>query len=102
MNNTQFFLYLLIMSGVTYLIRALPFALITKKIENKTIRSFLYYIPYAVLSAMTVPAVFYATSNPVSALAGFAAAVIFSLKGCSLTTVAVIACACVYVAELFV
>ncbi len=90
------------MSGVTYLIRALPFALITKKIENKTIRSFLYYIPYAVLSAMTVPAVFYATSNPVSALAGFVAAVIFSLRGATLTTVAVIACACVYITELII
>ena len=52
-----FFLYLLVMAGVTYLIRMLPLVLCRKKIENRFIRSFLYYIPYAVLSAMTIPAI---------------------------------------------
>ena len=51
----NFFLYLLIMAGVTYLVRMLPLVLCRRKIENKFIRSFLYYIPYAVLSVMTVP-----------------------------------------------
>ena len=55
----NFFLYLLILSGSTYLIRAIPFACVKRTIENTFIRSFLYYIPYAVLAAMTFPAVIY-------------------------------------------
>jgi len=100
MNNTQFFSYLLVMAGITYLVRAVPFALITKKVQNRRIKSFLYYIPYTVLSAMTVPAIFYAASNPLAAAAGFVAAVICALKNCSLTTVALISCACVFVVQL--
>ena len=81
MNNKQFFIYLIIMAGSTYLIRMLPFILAKKKIENKFVKSFLYYIPYAVLSAMTIPAVFYATSSPVSAICGVVAAVVLAMKG---------------------
>ena len=100
MNNTQYFIYLLIMAGSTYLIRALPFSLLTKKIENKYIKSFLYYIPYAVLSAMTIPAALFATKNIISAVTGLIVAVILALKGKSLTFVAVSACIVVYVTEL--
>ncbi len=100
MNNTQFFKYLFLMAGVTYLIRALPFAMITKKIKNTFVKSFLYYIPYAVLSAMTIPAVFYGTRSIYSALAGLLVAVIFSIRDKSLTTVAILSCAAVFVVEL--
>ena len=62
MNNYVFFLYLLILAGSTYLIRVIPFVAIKNKINNRFIRSFLAYIPYAVLTAMTIPAVFYATN----------------------------------------
>ena len=90
------------MAGTTYLIRVLPFALITKKIENTFIRSVLYYIPYAVLAAMTLPAAVYATRNVISACAGIAVAVFFAYKGKSLTFVAVAACAAVYAVEFLV
>lgn len=70
--NKSFFLYILVMFGVTYLIRVLPLLLIRKKIENKFIRSFLAYIPYTVLGAMTFPAIFHAVGNPI---AGIGAAV---------------------------
>lgn len=96
-----FFLYLLIMAGATYLIRTIPFSLVREKIENRFIRSFLYYIPYAVLTAMTLPAALYATDHFVSALAGIVVAVIFALWGKGLTTVAVAACGTVYAVELF-
>ena len=96
-----FFVYLLIMAGSTYLIRTVPFVLVREKIENRFIRSFLYYIPYAVLTAMTLPAVQYVKHHFVSALAGVTVAVIFALWGKGLTTVAVAACAAVYVVELF-
>lgn len=95
----EYWIYLLIMAGSTYLIRAVPFALVRKKITNPFIRSFLYYIPYAVLTAMTFPAVLFAAGNVAAAAVGFVVAVGFALKGKSLTTVAVAACAAVYIVD---
>lgn len=100
MNHTQFFLYLLVLSGSTYLIRVIPFVAIKEKIRNRFIQSFLYYIPYAVLTAMTIPAIFYATSHPLSAIAGLIVAVLLAIRGKGLTVVAALACAAVFVTEL--
>lgn len=100
MNTREFFIYLIIMAGSTYLIRTLPFVAVKKKIENRFIRSFLAYIPYAVLTAMTIPAVFYATSSILSAVIGLAVAILFAFRGHSLTTVAIAACVAVFLAEL--
>ena len=94
-------IYLVLMAGVTYLIRALPFALFTKKIENRYIKSFLYYIPYAVLSAMTFPAIFYSTGNLATACCGTAVAFALAFFNCSLTTVAMAAAATVFLASFF-
>ena len=58
--------YILVMAGVTYLIRMVPFTFFTKKIESRYVRSFLKYIPYAVLSAMTIPAIFTSTGNVIT------------------------------------
>ncbi len=102
MDNGKFFIYLLIIAGSTYLIRALPFVLFKKKIENRFIRSFLYYIPYAVLTAMTVPAAFNATGSVPASSIGIVAAVLLSLKCKNLTAVAVTACVCSYIASLFI
>ncbi|MBS7359107.1 MAG: AzlD domain-containing protein, partial [Oscillospiraceae bacterium] len=57
MDNSKFLVYLLAMAGVTYLVRMIPLVAIKEKIKNKFILSFLHYIPYTVLSAMTVPAI---------------------------------------------
>lgn len=100
MDNKSFLIYLIIMAGSTYLIRAVPFAAIRKKIENPFICSFLYYIPYTVLSAMTFPAALYATGNTVAASLGLISAAIFAVKGKSLTTVAVASCVTVLLAEI--
>lgn len=100
MNKIPFVFYLLTMAGVTYLIRMLPLVLIKKKIQNKFLLSFLYYIPYAVLSVMTIPAIFCSTSHIVSALVGFLAAVVLAIRKKSLLTVAVAACGAVLVAEI--
>ena len=99
MENRQFFTYLVILAGSTYLIRVIPFVAVKNKIENRFVKSFLYYIPYAVLTAMTLPAVFFSTGSVASAAAGLLVAVIFALRGKSLTTVAVAACVAVYVVE---
>ena len=80
MKNSTFFIYLLILAGTTYLIRVIPFIAIKEKINNRFIRSFLYYIPYAVLTAMTIPAIFYATNWWVGAVAGLLVAVLTHFK----------------------
>lgn len=89
------YLYILVMALVTYLIRLLPLTLLRKKIENRFIKSFLYYVPYACLMAMTFPAVFYATGGSakdmISAVAAVAVALILSLMEKGLVTVAVAA-----------
>ena len=99
MSNTQFFLFLLVMAGVTYLIRMLPLVLIKREITNPFVKSFLYYVPYASLAAMTFPAILTATESVVSGAAGFAAALLAAYKEKSLLTVAVCACAAVFVVE---
>ena len=85
----NFFVYLIAMAGVTYLIRMLPFTFMRKKIKSVFIRSFLYYVPYAVLGAMTFPYIFYSTGNIVTASAGTAVALILAYFKQSLITVAV-------------
>lgn len=100
MTIQRFFFYLLIMAGVTYLIRAIPFVLCKKKIENQFIQSFLAYVPYAVLGCMTFPAILESTSFLASAIAGTAVAIVLAFQRKSLLTVAVSACVTVYVVEL--
>ena len=103
MNDAKvnIYLYILVMAGVTYLIRALPLTLIRRQIKSRFIRSFLYYVPYATLAAMTFPAILYSTASVISAAAGFAVALILSLRGKSLIVVALAACAVVFILERF-
>ena len=100
MPNQKFLVYLLIMAGVTYLVRMIPMVLIKEKIKNKYILSFLHYIPYTVLSVMTVPACFYATDSPLTAAVGFAIAIIASLFERTLIQVAALSCAGVLLTEI--
>ena len=92
-------LYTFVMAAVTYLIRMLPFVVFRKPIKNRFIKSFLYYVPYAVLGAMTFPAILYSTSNLVSAAVGLTVSVILAWFGKGLLTVAVSACVAVYLTE---
>ena len=85
-----------VMAGVTYLIRAVPFIVFRKKIQNRFVRSFLYYIPYAVLAAMTIPAVLFSTTNIYSALV---VALVMSLLEKGLLPVALSACGAVFLVE---
>ena len=99
MKDLDFWIYLLILAGSTYLVRAIPFAAMRKKIENRFIKSFLYYSPYAVLSAMTLPAAFYATGNVISGAVGLLVGGFFAYRGKGLTLVAVVSCVCALLAE---
>ncbi len=95
MNLHDYALYLLVMAGVTYLVRAIPFVLLKNEIRSVFWKSFLAYIPYTVLSAMTVPAIFYATASRLSGIAALVTAIAVSLLGRGLVLVACAACAAV-------
>ena len=79
MEHSYNYLYVLaavaVMAIVTYIPRMLPLTFMRRKIQNRFIRSFLYYVPYAVLAAMTLPGILYSTANVVSAVTGMAAAI---------------------------
>ena len=86
-------IYILVMAGVTYLIRMIPFTLFRGKIRSRFFRSFLHYIPYAVLTAMTIPAIFYSTGSLPTAIAGTAVALALAYMGKPLIVVALAASA---------
>ena len=93
------YLYILVMAVVTYLVRAVPLLLARKEITNTFVRSFLYYMPYACLAAMTFPAILNSTTYLISGIVGFVAAVVAAYFERSMITVALIACAAVFVTE---
>ena len=84
-------LYIAVMAIVTYLIRMLPLTLFRKKIKSRFFRSLIYYIPYAVLSAMTFPAIFYSTGNTLAATIATIAALVLAYFDMPLIVVAVAA-----------
>ena len=86
-------IYIAVMAGVTYLIRMIPFAAFRKQIKSRFFRSFLYYVPYAVLTAMTVPAIFYSTGSVATAAFGTAVALVLAYMDMPLIVVALAASA---------
>ena len=94
-------IYIAVMAGVTYLIRMIPFAFFGKKIKSRFFRSFLHYIPYAVLSAMTIPAIFYSTGSMFASIAGTVTAIILAFMEMPLIVVAIAAAAASFIAGLF-
>lgn len=95
------YIYILIMAGVSFAIRALPLTLIRKQIKSKFLQSFLYYVPYVTLSVMTFPAILSATQSPVSGALALIVGIAAAWFGASLLQVAVSCCAVVLLAELF-
>ncbi len=93
------YLYILVMAVVTYLIRMVPLVLLRKEITSPFVKSFLYYVPYACLAAMTFPAILSVTSNMISGGVGFGTALYLSYREKSLIKVALFACAAVFVVE---
>ena len=85
---------------VTYIIRVLPLTLMRKKINNRIIQSFLYYVPYVTLAVMIFPGILYATGNRWSAFAGFLTALILAYRGNNLFRVSLCACFSVFIVEL--
>ena len=94
------YLYILGMWAISYLIRVLPLTLIRREISNRTIRSFLFYVPYVTLAVMTFPSILSATQTPVSAALALAAGLVMAWFGMSLFQVSVLCCAVVFIAEM--
>ena len=92
-------IYIAIMAGVTYLIRMIPFTVFQKKIRSRFVLSFLHYVPYAVLSAMTIPAIFYSTGSMVTAAAGTVVAIVLAYFEKPLIVVALAASAAALLAK---
>ena len=99
MTWPTYLLYLAVMAGVTYLIRMLPLTVFRKEIKSVFVKSFLHYVPYAVLGAMTFPDVLYSTGSLWTALVGLVVAVVMAWRGRSLLTVAIGACLAVAAAQ---
>ena len=94
--------YVAVMAVTTYLIRVIPFAAVRGKIKSPFINSVLYYIPYAVLSAMTFPAIFYATGNTVTSIVGTVVALILAYFDLPLIVVALASSASAFIAGLII
>jgi branched-subunit amino acid transport protein len=93
------YLYILTMALTTYLIRVLPLTIFRKPIRSRFIKSFLHYVPYACLTAMTFPAILSSTASMISGAAALVIAVILAYRGKSLLTVSLAASAAVMVTE---
>lgn len=96
------YIYIVVMAVTTYLIRLIPLVFIRKEIKNRFIRSFLAYVPCACLTAMTFPAILYATNTVISGAVALAVALIAALCKRSLVTVAALSCAAVFITELII
>ena len=93
------YIYVLVMAVTTYLIRAIPLTLMKKPIRSRFLRSFLHYVPTACLTAMTFPAILYATDHMISGVAGLLVGVLLALKNKSLIVVAVASCTVTFLIE---
>lgn len=95
------YIYIFIMAGVSFLIRALPMTLFRKQIKSKFVQSFLYYVPYVTLSVMTFPAIVNATQSPVSGVAALVIGILAAWFGADLFKTAVVCCGAVLLLEFF-
>ncbi len=96
------YLYIIVMAGVTYAIRALPLTIFKKPIENQFIQSFLYYVPYVTLAVMVFPSIMYATSSPISGCIALVVGIIVAYIDGNLFRVAVCCCLSVLICELII
>ena len=94
------YVYIATMAITTYLIRVLPLTIFRKPIKSRFLRSFLHYVPYACLTAMTFPAILSSTASILSGAAALIVAVVLAFRNKSLVVVAVGASAAVLVTEL--
>ena len=93
-------IYILIMAGVTFLIRVLPMTLIRRPIRNRFLRSFLFYVPYVTLAVMTVPAIVESAGAPIAGAAALIGGIVLAWVGAGLVPTAVACCLVVLLSEI--
>lgn len=98
----KIYLYILVMAGVSYAIRAIPMTVLRKPIKSRFIQSFLFYVPYVTLAVMTFPAILNATQSQISGAAALVVGVAAAWLGADLFKTAVACCAVVFILEFFV
>ena len=91
--------YIFVMALTTYLIRVLPLTLFRKPIRSRFLKSFLHYVPYACLSAMTFPGILSSTDSMVSGTAALIVAGVLAYFGRSLIVVALSSSCAVLITE---
>ena len=101
MTNSEIYIYILIMAGVSMMIRIVPLTLIQKQIKSRFVQSFLYYVPYITLAVMTFPAIMESTGSQAAGLAALVAGAALAWFGGSLFQVAVLCCAVVFAVNMF-
>ncbi len=99
--KNNIFIYIAIMTAVTYGIRVIPLTLIRKPITSRFIKSFLYYVPYVTLAVMTFPAIMDATQSPIAGLVALILGIVAAWLGAGLLPVSVICCLTVFLLEWF-
>lgn len=97
-NNV--YIYIFTAFFISYLIRVLPLTFIRKPIQNKFIKSFLFYVPYVTLAVMTFPAIIEATQSQLAGILALITGIVFAYFGSGLLTVACISCSVVFITEL--
>lgn len=102
MDIWVFIKYMVVMAGVTYLVRVVPYLLVRKEVKNRFFKSFLAYVPYAVLAAMTIPALIFETDHVISAVIGLAVGIIVAYFEKGLLLVASACCVSVFIVELII
>ena len=91
--------YIFAMAITTYFIRMLPLTIFRKPIKSRFVKSFLHYVPYACLTAMTFPAILYDTTYIISGIAALIIAIVLAFRGKTLLTVSLASCAAVFICE---
>lgn len=97
----RYFIAIVIMALVTYIPRALPLTLFTKQIKSKFVKSFLFYVPYAVLASLTFPSIFYCTDNLLAAIVGTLVALLLAFFEKSLVIVAAASVLAMFIVNLW-
>ena len=97
----KIYAYIFVMALTTYLIRVLPLTLIRKPIENRFLRSFLYYVPYVTLAVMTFPSIITVTQSPIAGAAAMVVGILCAWCGLGLLPVSLLCCVAVILLERF-
>ena len=93
------YMYILVAALVSFALRVAPLTLIRKKIENRFLKSFLYYVPYVTLAVMTFPAILSASQEPLAGLAALVVGAVMAWFGAGLFPVALSSCLTVFLVQ---